>query len=129
MILTRFNKCPICKIPVKTHKEFLQPVDMFNPTAPVQITGELKQEVLAWRAMPLYCPDHYKPDSGGLLGQAKEYVLLPNGELVSHTDWLSMKDSLATGKKHPGAKPFASTPAAVHGYRGGTKSAARIEVN
>lgn len=58
MIITRYGKCVTCKKPCVEKKEFIVTIDMFNPTAKVKITGELKKEIKEWRDTPQYCKDH-----------------------------------------------------------------------
>lgn len=58
MKLIRYGKCATCQIPVKVNKEFMETVDMFNPTDKPVIRGELSEQIKAWRDEPLYCEEH-----------------------------------------------------------------------
>lgn len=58
MILTRHGKCWGCKRKVEEPKEFLVPVDMFNPDRRWLDIPEVVAQVQAWRYGPLWCgPD------------------------------------------------------------------------
>ena len=58
MKIIRHGKCAKCRRPTSEKREFVQSVDMFNPQPKETLSGELLQEIRAWRKTKLFCEAH-----------------------------------------------------------------------
>jgi hypothetical protein len=57
MKITKRCKCEVCEAPITLVKDFPVTVNMFDVNAN-PLSGELLEEIKAWRRQKLYCDEH-----------------------------------------------------------------------